>query len=375
MTAPDSDPFDLFLVAPPGLEPVLADEARALGFDSPRVVAGGVETRGDWPEVWRANLQLRGAVRVLVRLGSFPVFHLAQLDKRAHRFPWASHLRPDVPLRVEVTCRKSKIYHAGAAAQRVETAITDELGAPIVQAADAAAVTLKLRIDDNRCTISLDSSGEPLHRRGHKEFVGKAPLRETLAAMFLCQCGFDGSGPLVDPMCGSGTFVLEAAEMAAGLMPGRTRSFAFEQVAGFDAAAWGDMRRGAGATTPERRFFGFDRDDGAIRGASANARRAGVDGWAGFARQPVSDLAPPDGPPGLVMVNPPYGGRIGSKKLLYGLYGSLGKVLKERFTGWRIGLVTSEPGLARATALPFKAPGPPVPHGGLKVTLWQTGAL
>src|SRR6056300_916725 len=115
----DSD-FEIFLVAPPGLEPVLADEARAAGFAMPTVQPGGVATQGGWPEVWRANLCLRGATRVLVRLGGFRAMHLAQLDKRSRKFPWGDFLRSDVPIRVETTSRKSRIYHAGAATHRIE---------------------------------------------------------------------------------------------------------------------------------------------------------------------------------------------------------------------------------------------------------------
>jgi putative N6-adenine-specific DNA methylase len=126
---------------------------------------------------------------------------------------------------------------------------------------------------------------------------------------------------------------------------------------------------------PERRFFGFDRDQGAIQGSLANAARAGVTDWTGFARQAVSDLVPPDGPAGLVMVNPPYGARIGDRKLLFALYGALGKTLAERFRGWRVGLVTSDAGLARATGLAFPDPLPPVLFGGLKVALWRAGPL
>ena len=361
--------FDIFLTAPPGLESVLADEARAEGFAQPVAVAGGVNTRGDWSEVWRANLTLRGATRVLVRIGTFRAFHLAQLDKRARKFPWGDVLRPDVALRVEVsTDKRSKIYHAGAAQQRIERAITETLGAPI--AADAP-VTLKVRIDDNLVILSLDSSGETLHKRGHKLATGKAPLRETLAALLLRQMGYDGSQPVVDPMCGSGTFVIEAAEWAAGLMPGRGRDFAFMRFAGFDAAAW-DRLRGATARRPApAQYFGYDRDAGAIRGAAQNAENAGVQDLTHFAMQPLSDLVPPPGtPPGLVMINPPYGERIGNRKLLFGLYGSLGAVLAERFRGWRLGLVTSDGGLARATGLRLSE-GPPVPHGGLKVRLYQ----
>lgn len=364
-----STEFDLFLTAPPGLEPMLADEARAAGFALPTVIPGGVTTRGDWPEVWRANLTLRGATRVLVRFAEFRAFHLAQLDKRACKVDWASVLRPDVPVRVDVTTdKRSKVYHAGAAQQRIERAITEVLGAPI--AADAP-VTVKARIDDNLVILSLDSSGESLHKRGHKLSTGKAPMRETLAALFLREMGFDGSGWLVDPMCGSGTFPIEAAEWAAGLLPGRDRAFAFEQLAGFDAAAFAAMRgAGTGAgTTPAARFCGYDRDAGAIRGAEQNAERAGVSDWTRFACQPVSALTPPEGSaPGIVIINPPYGDRIGNRKLLFGLYGSLGTVLREKFAGWRVGIITTDGGLAQSTDLPLVA-GPPIPHGGLKVRL------
>ncbi|TDK51256.1 THUMP domain-containing class I SAM-dependent RNA methyltransferase [Antarcticimicrobium luteum] len=371
-----SDEFEIFLVALPGLEPMLCDEVRALGFAGVRIVPGGVALRGGWPEVWRANLWLRGATRVLVRIGEFRAFHLAQLDKRARKFPWGDFLRADVPVRVEASSTRSKIYHAGAAAQRVARAISEELGAPIVETAEAVAeegaVRVMLRIDDNLCTLSLDSSGAGLHKRGHKLAMGKAPLRESMAALFLRQCGYTGAETVVDPMCGSGTFVIEAAEIAAGLAPGRTRGFAFERFAGFDAQGWAAMRAGgAVARDPGLLFHGSDRDAGAVRMAGENAERAGVAAWCEFSQMPFSDMTPPEGPPGLVMVNPPYGGRIGNKKLLYGLYGALGGVLKERFSGWRVGLVTSEPGLAKACGLPFAPPGAPVAHGGLKVKLYR----
>jgi len=368
----DPAAFDIFLAAPPGLESLLADEARNAGFDSPQISPGGVTIRGGWPEVWRANLHLRGAGRVLARIGEFRAFHLAQLDKRSRKFPWAGVLRADVPIRVEVTCKRSKIYHAGAATQRIETALREELGATI--AADAP-IRLMARIDDDLVTLSVDTSGESLHKRGHKLAVGKAPMRETLAALFLRQCGYCGTEPVLDPMCGSGTFVIEAAEIACGLLPGRSRAFAFEHLATFESDAWQQMKQATPATVPKLWFYGSDRDDGAIRASLANARRAGVQGVTRFQRHAISDLVRPDGPPGLVMVNPPYGARIGNRKLLYALYGSLGKTLLARFGGWRVGIVTSDAGLAKASGLPFGPAGPPVPHGALRIQLFQTGAL
>ncbi|MEM6375207.1 MAG: class I SAM-dependent RNA methyltransferase, partial [Pseudomonadota bacterium] len=224
-------PEGIFLSALPGLEDILAAEARERGFAEVRQISGGVTIAGGWHEVWRANLQLRCASRVLARIGSFRALHPAQLDKRARKFNWAAYLKPDQPLRIEATCRKSKIYHAGAAASRVERAITDSLGAPFQK---EAGLRLLVRIEDDLCTFSLDTSGAPLHQRGHKQAIGKAPLRETMAASFLRAAGFRGNEPLIDPMCGSGTFILEGAEIALGLAPGRIRAFAFEALPSFD---------------------------------------------------------------------------------------------------------------------------------------------
>lgn len=366
------DSFEIFVVTTPGLESVLVAEMKAAGFPHLKAVKGGVVTQGGWKQVWRANLMLRGATRVLARIGAFRALHLAQLDKRARKFPWADYLRADVPVRVEASCTNSKIYHAGAAAQRIARAIAEELGAPV---SEEAALVVKARIDDDLCTFSIDTSGEPLHKRGYKEAVNKAPMRETLASLFLRQCDYDGKEPVVDPMCGSGTFVIEAAEMAAGLLPGRARSFAFEQLAGFDAEAWAALRDRAQPVPPSFRFYGSDRDAGAVKMSGANAERAGVAGWTDFRHHAISDLVPPEGPPGLVIVNPPYGGRIGDTKQLYGLYGALGKVLLSRFRGWRVGIITNEPALARVTELPFLPVAGPVLHGGIKVALYRTATL
>ncbi|MBY6136624.1 class I SAM-dependent RNA methyltransferase [Nocardioides marinus] len=372
----NDETFEIFLTVAPGLEQALLDEARELGFAAPKAVPGGVTVQGGWSEVWRANLSLRGAARVLARIGEFRAFHLAQLDKRARKFPWDEVLRADVPVRVEVaTNRKSKIYHAGAAAQRVEKAIAETLGAPIARDAAEAALTVKLRIEDNLCVFSVDTSGEGLHKRGHKSAVGKAPMRENLAALFLRECGYTGSEPVVDPMCGSGTFVIEAAEIAAGMLPGRNRHFAFEQLVSFDSASWEDMKQQGVARAVDQVFQGSDRNAGAVEMAAANAERAGVAENTRFLQAAVSDLQRPDGPPGLVIVNPPYGARIGNKKLLFALYAALGQVLKERFSGWRVGIVTSDTALAKATQLPFLPYGQPVAHGGLKIRLYKTDPL
>ncbi|QYO75726.1 THUMP domain-containing class I SAM-dependent RNA methyltransferase [Devosia salina] len=362
------DPFDIFLVATPGLEAPLCEEALAAGFSGAVVTDGGVTFPGTWPDVWRANLMLRGATRVLARVASFRAMHLAQLDKRARKVDWTSVLRPDIPVHVEASCRRSRIYHAGAAAQRVATAITQTLGAPI---AEDAALRMLVRIEDDLVTISIDTTGASLHKRGFKEGVAKAPMRETMAAMFLRQCGYSGTEPVLDPMCGSATFVIEAAEIALGLRPGRERDFAFEHLPGFDPDAWTDLRKPAALTPTALRFHGTDRDPGAIRMATENAARAGVADLTRFEQKSIEDLTPPDGPAGLVIVNPPYGTRIGSKGPLIGLHRTLGTVLKTRFAGWRVGIVTADKQLAQATGLSFDTPLPPVLHGGIRVALYR----
>jgi len=368
--------LEIFLVTVPGLEPALKSEAVEKGFKKPVSAKGGVTVKGSWLDVWRANLDLRGASKVLVRLGAFRAMHLAQLDKRARRFPWQETLRNDIPVRVEVTCKKSKIYHQGAAKQRIETAIKEELGAPI---SDEADLCIKVRIVEDLCTISLDTSGTGLHKRGHKEAVNKAPMRETLAALLLRQSQFTAHEPILDPMCGSGTFVIEAGEIAANLAPGRSRGFAFEQLASFDKTHWEKLKEARAQTSQkpeaEIRFYGFDRDGGAINISRANAERSGIDAFCHFEKQAISHLSAPDGPTGLVIVNPPYGGRIGETKKLFPLYSALGKTLADKFKGWRVAIITNNDALAKATDLPFKKSKVSFSHGGIRVTLFQTPPL
>jgi len=367
-----ADHFEIFLATAPGLESVLLHEVVALRFRAAKQVAGGVTVNGNWRDAWRANLEVRGANKVLARIGAFRVFQLTELDKLARRVPWGAVLRADMPFRIEATCKKSKIYHSGAAAQRIENAIGEKLGA---KAADDAAVTIMARIENDLCTISVDTSGELLHKRGFKEAVAKAPMRETMAALFLRQCGYVGKEPVVDPMCGSGTFVIEAAEIAAGLKPGRERHFAFELLATFDASKWEEMRRPLPIAKPAFGFYGSDRDAGAIEMSRANAARAGVADLIDFRQHAISDLTPPAGPTGLVIVNAPYGDRIGHKKRVEDLYRALGETLRTRFAGWRVGLITNEAWLAKATGLPFLPTTAPVAHGGIRVTLWRTDPL
>lgn len=364
--------MEIFLITAPGLQDLLATEAREKGFKVTSIIPGGVTLRGEWPEVWRANLQLRGAGRVLARVGEFRALYLSQLELNTRDFGWQDVLPSGAWVKVEATCVKSKIYHAGAATERVENALSAR-GYNIARTDEDESFSIRVRIERDIVTLSIDTSGEPLHKRGHKEAVNKAPMRETMAAMFLRDAGFNGKEPLYDPMCGSGTFPIEAAEIARRLDAGRARPFAFQSLPTFDVEAFEAMR------SPERaaafNTYGSDRDQGAITMSAANADRAGVADLTTFHMASIADITPPCADKGLVIANPPYGSRIGNKAPLFGLYAAFGDRLKSHFKGWRVGVITTDAALAKATKLPFKPAGPIVNHGGIKIRLWQTDAL
>lgn len=362
--------FELFATCPPGLEPLLLDEVKACGWTAAKADAGGVTFAGTWPDIWRANLLLRGASRVLVRVGAFGARQLNVLHGKTAELPWAEFLKEGQPFAVEAVCRQSKIYHSGAAEERVAKAIAAATNAELSELDEAMKVLV--RIVNNSVTVSVDSSGDLLHRRGFKEDVAGAPLRETMASLLLRACGYTGDEPVVDPMCGSGTFVMEAAEIARGMAPGRARKFAFENFASFrrDAYKRAKTKAAAAGSDDAPMVFGSDRSSGAIKASLANAERAGLSQACTFTEKTVSTIEPPEGPPGLVITNPPYGARLGESEELKKLYAALGQALRERFPGWRFGFITSEEKLAKATGLTFEA-GPPIPHGGLKIRLYQ----
>jgi len=364
--------LEILLVTAPGLEELLRAEAVEKGFRKPKVILGGVTIKGGWLAAWRANLDIRGASKVLVRLGSFKAQNLGQLEYQLRNFPWGQTLLPDVPVRIDASCKESRIYHSGAVIERISTAIKNELG---IEVSREAQVCIKARIDNNLCTISIDTSGEMLHKRDHKEAVSKAPMRENLAALMLRQCGYNGKETVVDPMCGSGTFIIEAAEIAAALYPGRSRHFAFEQLKTFDDEQWQALKNRENNKITTLKFYGSDKDLGAIRMSLANAKRAGVLEQTEFQHLAADELVPPAGPPGLVIANPPYGERIGNIKELNALYRTFGERLKDQFSGWRVGLVTSEQSLAKKTGLPFVHESEPIHHGGLRVKVYSTNPL
>jgi putative N6-adenine-specific DNA methylase len=357
----------MFAVCAPGLEAVLARELQGLGLLKGFTLlreSGGVSFSGRLRDLYRANLLLRSAERVLAGIGGFEAGSLPELRRGAAGLPWRKYLSADRPVSVRVLCRGSRIFHRGEAAARVAAAISESLG----QAPEGGAAQLVfVRIEKDLCSVSVDSSGELLHRRGYRLAGAKAPLSESLAGALVLASGWDRRGPLLDPFCGSGTIAIEAALLAAGLAPGRARRFAFMDWDGFDEEYWEGVKaetEAAPAAEPPR-ILASDRDAGAVAAARANAERAGVAGRIEFSCRAVSAVEPPAGP-GWVVSNPPYGVRIQGKGELRDLYAQLGKVLRSKCPGWRACLLCASPPLLRATGLPFEA-GLATVNGGLAV--------
>lgn len=267
--------MDLFAVCPPGLEATVADELRDLGFDG-NVTPGGVELQG---EPARVNLWSRTASRVLVRMGAVKATAFPELVRKARALPWEAFVGTR-PVALRATCRKSRLYHSGAVAQRLHEAMQEGLRrqVPLVEDEEAGQLFVA-RFDRDLCTVSADSSGALLHQRGWRASGGHAPLRETLAAAVLRAAGYRGAEPLLDPLCGSGTIAIEGALVARRRAPGIGRRFAFQDWPGYDAKAFAALLDEARSqelpSTPP--IVASDIDAGAVQVARDNAARAGVE--------------------------------------------------------------------------------------------------
>jgi putative N6-adenine-specific DNA methylase len=334
------------------LEAVTAAELSGLGLTPSGTEEGGVAFSADLAGVCRANLHLRTASRVLVRLAAFEAKGFPELERHARKVPWQEVLGPGAAASFRVTSKKSKLYHAGAIEERLAGAVGRSEG-QMVGGADQEFV---VRVFRDRFTISADSSGDLLHQRGYRLATAKAPLRETLAAAMLLGAGWDPESPLVDPFCGSGTIPIEAALLARRMLPGRHRSFAFMRWPAFDSATWQALLDRADADVLARvpaPILGSDRDAGAIRAAVANAERAGVLGDIEFRQTPLSTVRAPAAP-GWLVTNPPYGVRVGEADRLRDLYARLGSVLGTEFAGWSAVMLSANRTLEGQTGLPWQ---------------------
>jgi putative N6-adenine-specific DNA methylase len=394
MLESSSSTLKAFASTGPGLESIAAGELKTLGIRG-RQEIGGVAFSADLQRLYESNLWLRTASRVLVRLGDFHASTFYELERRAKKLPWADFLPANGKVRVRVTCRKSKLYHSDAVAERVLSAIVGSASRAIEGSAENADASETLdatdhetpsaresgqlfvvRIVNDECEISADSSGELLHRRGYRQEIAKAPLRETIAAAMVLASGWKGNEPLLDPMCGSGTIPIEAAMIARKIAPGLRRDFQFMGWPGFDADLWNQSRETARAAATDftGQIVGSDRDAGAVQAASRNAERAGVSANVRFSQEAVSGsiaaIEDSLGESGWMLTNPPYGIRVGESGDLRNLYAKLGSALKSQ-PGWRLGILTSDADLVRQTRLTLR-PRFSTSNGGIPVSYFVT---
>lgn len=348
---------------------MLAAELQALpGARELHTLPGGVEFTGDLSTLYRANLGLRSASRVLLRLSQLRAVHFASLRRQVAELPWEQFAAGPVRVSVAATAHHCRLYHSGGIAERIALGIADRGIAVLPETSDdAPALHLVARGQDDIFTLSLDTSGELLHRRGYRTQDTGAPLRETLAAGVLQLAGWDGETPLFDPTCGSGTLVIEAALHAARRAVGRDRTFGFHGWPTFAPALWTKIKAEADAGARPLQpglLYASDIDPHAITVARHNAARAGVESAIHWTVADARRAALPAGPPGLVLCNPPYGVRLSSPQRLYKELGRLARSA----AGWRLGLLTSVPQLARAAGL--SEPGHCFSSGGLRVAFY-----
>lgn len=371
-------PQRFFAATSPGFEALGLEELLKLlpAGGRPQATAGGVEFEGRLEHCYRANLNLRLANRILMRIGAFKSSNFRQLEKKIGAIAWELYLSAGVPLKVHVATKHCRLHHSGAIAERFQQSISERQ--PQMQAGqkmkhpDAGDQNLYVRGIDDFFAVSIDSSGDLLYKRGLKKHTAKAPLRETLAAAALLLAGYEGSQPLVDPLCGAGTLSLEAALMAKRIPPGWFRNFAFTAWPSFLARRWDYIRRQSesGFVNPARPLiFASDIDPDACRKLQGCIEKYNLCDVVEVRQTDFFKLDPRKmtARSGLVCINPPYGLRLGQRRQSQKLFYAICDKLKKDYRGWQ--LVLFAPGTKPPRALPFQTRSYPVLHGGLRLEL------
>ena len=366
-----------FAITTPGFEKQVADEIDAVGGRKIEKSRGGVEFDATHRVFYRSNYEVRSANRIYLRVDEFRARDFPELYNKTRRFGWERLLGPENRVFIKGVSNNSHLVHTDRIAETVAHGLrehfTEELGQSAPEIGESGdAQYLLARLSEDRCQLSLDASGELLFKRGWRTEAVEAPIRETLAAAILQAVEWSHDTPLVDPMCGSGTFVIEAAWIATGRPPGDLRDFAFHRWANFRPDLWEDVVEQAHQrmrTVDGVRFFGYDADAAAVDIAQNNAARAEAEGSTQFARADIGELAPPAGDPGLVVANPPYGERLEESEEGEAVYKTLIERFARAFKGWRLAVVLprdvtpSHSELSFDECVRFR-------NGGLPVRLW-----
>lgn len=367
---------NFFATAPRGLEGLLAGELAALGAKETGAVPGGVAFAGDWGVCYRANLWSRLASRVLWRVAEFGYRDEADLYEAVRKLDWTRQFAVERTLRVNVSATKSPLTSLDFATLRIKDAVCDRFRDAVGSRPNIDRANPEVRVhaflDAARCVLYLDTSGEPLFKRGWRAGAGEAPLRENLAAGIVQLSGWKPDEPLLDPMCGGGTILVEAAAMARGRAPGAKRSFGFEKLKVFDLDLWRKIKNQqseAPVSSKPLQILGSDHDPRVLGDARRNIAAAGVDRWVKLEQADILERAAP-APAGVMIANPPYGERIGSKEELAEFYPKLGSALKKNYPGWRCHFFTADMRLPKLMRL---QPSRRVPlfNGALECRLFE----
>lgn len=348
---------NFFATCPRGLEQLFAEEARSAGAAEVCVVDGGASFRGDTSISYRLNLQSRIAGRLLWQVAGGPYRNEQDVYEIAHAVPWHDLFGPQLTIRVYVTAVRSPLKSLDFITLKVKDAVCDRFRAetrvrPNVDTRDPD-MRIYAHFDAHSVALYLDTSGEPLYKRGLRKAQGEAPLRENLAAGILKLAGWEPGIPLLDPMCGSATLLMEAAQMALALAPGSRRGFAFEKLKNFDPQAWREL---LGAAKERERplapqpIYGSDLYGDALKTAQVNVAQAGLQGVVHLKQANILEISPP-ADQGILVTNPPYAVRMGEQAALRELYPKLGDLLKKKFSGWRAYILTSDMELAKLIRL------------------------
>lgn len=365
-----------FASCPRGLETPLAAELGEIGARETRALAGGVEFQGDLATCYRSNLESRLATRVLMRVAQAPCRSEQDAYAAAHALPWPEWFSEKNSIRVDVTALRSPLKSLDFVTLRIKDAVCDRFRADRGSRPDvdtrSPGVRIRAFLDTSSITLYLDTSGEPLYKRGWRQDAGEAPLKENLAAGILRLAGWDAREPLLDPMCGSGTLIIEAALMALAVPPGHARGFGFERLAGFDARRWRQVREAALARSePPRKLavFGRDRYGDELKRARGNLEAAGLADCVELKQADVLESSAP-ARAGVLVANPPYGVRLGEDADLAAFYPKLGNALKKYYAGWRCYLFSGDPRLPKLIRLEASR-RTPLYNGALECRLYE----
>jgi len=366
---------DYFATVARGLEEIAAQELTDLGGNHVTPQFTGVEFQGDQKLLYQVNLWSRFIFRVLVPIRKFPCKTAKQLYYEIQQINWENYLSPEETLAVHCTGKNEQLNHTHFSALQVKNAIADQQQKYFGQRSSVDLETpdliLNLHIEKTHAILSLDSTGDSLHRRGYRPAMGTAPLKETFASALLAMTDWETSLPLLDPMCGSGTFLIEAGLKALNIAPGLFRkTFALEKWYDFDRELWQQVKQEAKQQQFSQlptELYGRDRDLEVLQQAKTNAKNCNLHQQINLAQSDISELEPPSDR-GIIICNPPYGKRLGEVKELGSLYKQLGDVFKQRFQGWVAYVLSGNKELTKQIGL-RTSQRIPVYNGSLPCTL------